>query len=310
MGAPGIKHVLILLRWPNLVIVAVAQFLFYTLLIQPHLSSPPLLSGLDFVLLCLDTLTITAAGYVVNDLLDRIPDQMNRPASIIIGKSMGPGTAWQLYAGLVVVGLALSGWLGATLGMLPLVVLHPLATVLLVLYSARLKGVPVVGNLVVALFCAGVPGILLLAEQQPMMPNGQFGFHHLLTIGYLVFAFLSTMYREAIKDLEDEPGDRKAGLHTAPVAWGIITATRLALCWGLLTLTLLLYTAGLEWARGYSGLAIFVVVALITPLVWSLWKVSRTPTCKDYTMSSLAVKIVMVGGLMYLGMAGFASLTG
>lgn len=308
MEGTGVKRWLMLLRWPNLVIVALAQLLFYTLLIRPHLSSPPLLSGLDFVLLCLDTLTITAAGYVINDLHDRIPDQMNRPDSIIIGRAISPSSAWQLYAGLVVCGLVLSVWLGAKLGVLPLVALHPLATVLLVLYSVRLKGVPMVGNLVIALFCAGVPGLLLLAERQPLVPDDQLEVHHLLTIGYLVFAFLSTMYREGIKDLEDEPGDRKAGLQTAPVAWGTTRATRLVLCWGLLTLILLLYTAGLEWGRGYPGLALFVVVVLITPLVWSLWKVTRTPTRKDYTMSSLAIKIAMVGGLMYLGLAGFISL--
>jgi 4-hydroxybenzoate polyprenyltransferase len=38
---------------------------------------------------------------------------------------------------------------------------------------------------------------------------------------YAAFAFVLTIIREAIKDMEDLEGDRKEGCRTMPIVWGI-----------------------------------------------------------------------------------------
>ena len=92
-------------------------------------------------------------------------------------------------------------------------------------YAVRLKCTPFWGNFFVALFCAGVAGILLFAERSPYQTfsieaPGPAKETTWIFIAYLGFAFLSTLFREIIKDIEDKEGDQKAGCRTLPIVLG------------------------------------------------------------------------------------------
>ena len=75
-----------LIRFPNLVIVILTQFLLYELLRQ-QLSFGTIELSLDYVhfsYLVFVTVLITSAGYIINDILDLSTDLINRPNKIII----------------------------------------------------------------------------------------------------------------------------------------------------------------------------------------------------------------------------------
>ena len=61
------------IRFPNLLIVALTQYLLYHLLLLPNFQKAgisPTLDPFHFFLLVLITVLIAASGYVINDLID------------------------------------------------------------------------------------------------------------------------------------------------------------------------------------------------------------------------------------------------
>ena len=73
-----------LIRWKNLVIVALTQYLIrYTLLIPfvEFLS----LNDMQFLLLVISTVLVAAAGYIINDYFDIQVDQLNE-RKVIVGE--------------------------------------------------------------------------------------------------------------------------------------------------------------------------------------------------------------------------------
>ena len=57
--------------------------------------------------------------------------------------------------------------------------------------------------------------------------------------GFALFAFLTTLTREIIKDIEDFEGDMAYGRNTVPVVTGILTAKIISIILILITIVLL-----------------------------------------------------------------------
>jgi 4-hydroxybenzoate polyprenyltransferase and related prenyltransferases len=79
-----------LVRWPNLVMIAVTQVLFYFSLVQP-LYEKGIYTNFkneNFPLLILASVLIAAAGYIINDYFDLNIDQVNKPERTIIDKAI------------------------------------------------------------------------------------------------------------------------------------------------------------------------------------------------------------------------------
>ncbi len=150
---------------------------------------------------------ITGAGNVINDYFDYRIDQVNRPDRPIPSGTVSLSGA-RRYALLLFVGGVLLSF-GTTLLCALLAVLNAL---LLVLYAARLKAVPLVGNLTVSYLAASIfifGGAL----------SGIAGV--LMTLPIAAITFLGMVARELLKDGEDIEGDRAGGARTLPMLIGI-----------------------------------------------------------------------------------------
>jgi 4-hydroxybenzoate polyprenyltransferase len=294
-----------LIRLVNLAIVVIAQYLVYGLLLLPPFRQAgisPALDGLHFSLLVLVTVLITAGGYIINDIIDAPGDQANRPERWVVGRTISQRQAYQWYWGSNILGLALALYLAWQVGNIFLAGLHPLAVGLLYLYSAYLKRQVLSGNFLVSLFCAGVAGIVWFAERAGFaalcqeLPEraGQAGW---AITWYMVFAFLATMFREIVKDMEDAPGDASTDCRTLPLQWGIPAARGIAASFGLGLLFFLLYLpfsqpAFFE-ARGLAYLAALVVLPLLAALILLL----RAQDKPDFHLVSQLAKLIMLSGL-------------
>ena len=95
-----LKALLRLVRFPNLVIVALTQYLLYYGLLLPafrQYSLEPALDGEHFSLLVAVTLLISAGGYVINDIVDFRIDLINRPDKVVINRQVRVQSAYWLY---------------------------------------------------------------------------------------------------------------------------------------------------------------------------------------------------------------------
>ena len=168
--------ILKLIRLPNLIIVLLTQwFLHYYILHQNFQQEEGINSYLDdqsFYLLVLITLLITAGGYIMNDIVDYPLDIINKPKKVIVHKLISESLSYWLYFGTVLLGFVLALYLAFVTKNLHLLVLYPLAVLGLFIYSTHLKKSFLAGNLLVSFFCAGVAGIIWVAERDPLQQFG------------------------------------------------------------------------------------------------------------------------------------------
>lgn len=299
-----------LIRLPNLIIVALTQGLLYFGLLQPAFSAhgiSPVLPPLPFLLFVLVTLIVSAAGYIINDIMDVAIDEQNRPRKVVIGRSFSIGAAYRLYGVLHLIGMGLAVYLAQYVGQLALAGLYPLAALLLHVYSTHLQRWALVGNGLIALLCAGVAGIVWFAERAGFTRLAELAPERAGQIGgiitwYLAFAFLSTLYRELVKDIEDQKGDTNGRYATAPVLWGERAAKGIAAAFGLglgLFLALMLFSElelfRRQWLYYFGGI-------LLLPVAWSLYGLFGARTQADYHRVSQAIKLTMLGGLLLLSL--------
>ena len=293
-----------LVRVQNLVVVVLTQLLVYYRIILPALDSEGLAGVLrpwKFFELCLVTVAITASGYVINDLRDVRIDAINHPGKNMVLKLGRQNVQW-IFVAIVFVGYLFALLLALRLNERQLLFIFPVSIGVLALYSATLKRLPFVGNFLVALYCAGVPGILVLAERRALQ--------HLAALNpglatdtvrvcvlFMVFAFVATLLRELVKDLEDIRGDRQEGRRTLPVIFGVGNSRRLAIVLSVMVSVSILSPVFLGWPAFMQppmlaciGLLLVAVLVIVGQLVLA----RRQP---DYHRLSTQIKILLVGGL-------------
>ncbi|MFT6335529.1 MAG: 4-hydroxybenzoate polyprenyltransferase [Halioglobus sp.] len=270
----------------------------------------PLIGGQDIILdgslwwlFIIDTVLIAAAGYVINDIFDQESDLLNKPrSSYIDDENLSAKSAWFYYGSLVLVGFLIAFYIAFSIDKLHLLLIYPTFVGLLFLYSKVFKKLPLIGNLVVAIFCAFVPGIILYAEWDVIeqakvsSPSGYelvFG----MFLSYLTFAFLSTLIREIIKDIEDIVGDRAVGYNTYPIVYGKRKAKQLAIILGLV----LILSYGL-WLLPFIAIDfIVIIVGFISVMfffsLFILYKLIYANSKEDFSAISKWLKILMVVSL-------------
>ena len=73
-----------LIRWKNLLMIACIQILFKYVYF-PTFAVTTSLSNINFFFLVLATVTIAAAGYIINDIYDIEADKINKPKKVFPG---------------------------------------------------------------------------------------------------------------------------------------------------------------------------------------------------------------------------------
>ena len=304
MSSVPILDFLRLVRFPNLLVVALTQVLVYYRIILPSLDAEGLAGVLrpwKFFELCLVTLAISASGYLVNDLRDVRIDAINHPGRNLVLK-MGRHNVQWLFAAMVFVGYLFALILALRLGERQLLFLFPCAIGVLALYSVLLKRLPFVGNFLVALYCAGVPGILVLTERRAL--NGLLEVNPVLgadtirvCLLFMVFAFVATLLRELVKDLEDMRGDRQEGRQTLPVILGVATSRRLAVVLGIMVIVSIVSPVFLGWPAFMQPPMLICIGLLLLAIILILVQLTRARRQGDYHRLSTQIKFLLVGGL-------------
>lgn len=296
--------ILRLLRFPNLVVVALTQWLVYYRVLEPAFTAENIATVLTpwkFGEIVIVTLAITASGYLVNDLQDEEIDAINRPDTNPVERIGRDGVMWT-YGVMLLGGFLVSQLLAYRLGERHLLWIFPLAIGVLSVYSSNVKKLPVLGNLLVAVFCAGVPGILILAERtavgQLLAVNPSLGRSTLrVCLLFMVFAFVVTMLRELVKDLEDIEGDRVAGRRTIPVMLGVERSRWLGAGIGLLSILAIASPYLLGWPAFFKPAMMGLSAVLVVMLLYIIFRLTRAQAPREYHQLSTQLKFFLLGGL-------------
>ncbi|MEY3058824.1 MAG: hypothetical protein RL000_176 [Bacteroidota bacterium] len=302
-----------LIRYPNLIFIALTQSLFY-FIIEKRIFSEinnsflPELCTNDFLLLLFSSILIAAGGYIINDYFDMDIDNVNKPHKLVIGKIISRRWAMLFHMLLSLIGLFLTAVVALHINNMLLLVFNFISVVLLLFYSTTFKKRLLIGNIIISLLTAWVVGVLFVAELKIddvaliIKNNNLIERLYKFTLIYAGFAFIVSLVREVIKDLEDIIGDKKYGCTTMPIVWGvnvskIYAATWIVVLMGIL-LSLFFYTIINSWSWLFSLMIIILLVFLIVILV----NIKKAATSKDFGKISNQVKLLMLMGILSMAL--------
>ncbi len=289
-----ISALFIIIR-PLNVAIAGLSILVAASLVQPFHFSLPVACAI------LSTMLITGGANVINDFFDLAIDRINRPERILPAGRLRPAAA-KNYA---IILFACGNFFSIFINVIAVLIAVSTSFLLLV-YSWKLKRLPLSGNLAVSLATAlafiyatwaAESGLLhmQIARSGVTMQGWRAG------IFPAVFAFLMHLGREIIKDLEDQAGDRAVQARTLPLAYGL-TAAQIAATLALVLLVIATFIpAGLRlYNPNYFWIILFGVDPIVLFALYMLWK---NPTPPRLRQISIALKANMLLGLaaIYFG---------
>ncbi|SFD86613.1 4-hydroxybenzoate polyprenyltransferase [Thermophagus xiamenensis] len=301
-----------LIRYKNLIIIVLLQCLLRYGLLLPvlaHYGVSPVLSHLRFGLLVLATVLLAASGYVINNYFDVRIDRINHPEKVVVGRHIHRRVALLLHVVLTMAGVFTGLFLAYITRKETYALLFIMVPALLWYYSTTLKKQMLVGNLTIALLTALVPFLVVSFEFATLarvhgsviLQSEACSTAWFWTAGFAFFAFISTLMRELIKDIEDMEGDREAGCHTLPVEMGIgysksiviaLAIASVIALWVILAMVPQLRNSSVTW--GYFFLFLTI------PYLWLGIIVLKAKTKKNFTLASSLSKFIMLMGILFI----------
>ena len=306
-----IKAFFKLIRWSNLLMIAMMMMLVYHCVMSPlsYYSAidvyPP---SLAFYLLVISLIFIVAGGYAVNDYFDVETDKFNKPEKTLIPNVFSHKKVKYFYGVLTIIGLAsglVSSIMVLNVKFYLLFAVLILITCLLYSYSARYKRKLFIGNFVVSLLVSTAvflpylyeilylsDNLLILSECKDVARNIVY-----FVLTYSLFAFLLTLIREIIKDAEDAEGDGYTHCRTIPVVYGLNKTKTILYIFILMLLSLLLvYESILFKMELFMAFALITAVTLLTFLL--IFRIYKAKEYKDFHRLSVLSKLMMLIGLL------------
>ena len=138
-----------LIRWKNLFLIAISQFLVKYALIEPFGVVNFTLNTFTFGLLVTATVLIAAAGNIINDIFDIETDIINKPTRVIVGRKISEKLAFRFYVTFTSIGVMLGFYLSNLVNQKALSSIFVIVSVLLYLYAVQLKRTILVGNIII-----------------------------------------------------------------------------------------------------------------------------------------------------------------
>lgn len=299
-----------LVRWPNLFITALTMCLVWHCILG-------LSSTLAFTLLVIAMVLIQAGGYVINDIFDMEIDAINKPEKRIVGKIFTERQANLYYIALTIIGLGcglVASIMANGKNFYTIFAALILLACFLYSYSSRYKKELVIGNLIVSLsvaFAVFLPWlfqVLSMIGNKEMLLENQEWMHvtlHIVLI-YTVFAFMMTLIREIVKDMEDVKGDGRSHCRTIPVVWGMNAAQIIVIALSFLTCLGVSITSDYLYKEfGFSITSYMLKASYLLLLGFGIASNTYTlvtdkskRTEKTFRIQSIAMKIIMLIGVL------------
>lgn len=291
-----------LIRWPNLIFIGLTQLLFYAAVILPGYRMaydlyPIYFAPFLFLCLCVASILIAAAGYIINDYFDLNIDRVNKPDRLIIEKVIKRRSAILWHWFLSGIGVLLSLFVSWKLRN-PIIGVGNIGCVILLwFYSTTFKRQLLIGNVIISLLTAWVILVLFVCEVR-LHYAYNLGRTFKYAIVYGGFAFIISLIREVVKDIEDIEGDTRHGCRTMPIVWGINVAKVFTATWLVVLISALAVIQFYFLPRAQWLMIAYGILFIDLPLLWILRRLYKAQSRSDYHLLSIVIKGVMLAGIL------------
>jgi 4-hydroxybenzoate polyprenyltransferase len=297
-----------LVRTLNLAFIVLTQCLFQYCIVVPAFREYGLATRLgtfNFILLVIASVSIAAAGYVINDYFDLNIDRVNKPDKLVVEKIITRRSAILWHLALSVTGILLSFYVGWKVNNIFLGFINLVCVILLWFYSTTFKKNLLIGNVIISMLTAWVVLVLYFIEIPqlpfvPVDPNVIKAVTRIFKLGALYggFAFIISLIREVIKDIEDRRGDARHGCRTMPIVWGLNVSKVFIATWLIVLISVLLIIQLYVFPYQWYWLMAYCVLLIVLPLLYIFRKLFRARSQQDFHKLSSLVKITMATGII------------
>lgn len=287
-----IKAFLKLVRWFHEVVV-ILPFLGLYLIIDYFSQKSNLgctLSGFNFALICFCVQTLIAAGCVLNDIVDRKIDKINKPKSHVVDNTISLKNAKIIFSSLTLIILVLSVYISIYM-FSEWAYISVSVYILSLLYDFYFKRSPLLGNILMALLTSFIPLVLFFFAKDCIgaLQNEKI---NVLIYLYAALPFLIIIPRELSLDISDIEGDKACGCKTLPIMIGV-KKSKLVVVAFLLLIIILSIPVGIKYQ--YLTISLSVIDFLL--LVY-IYKFRTTEIRIDYIKIGRFLWFIMIFGLV------------
>ncbi len=288
-----------LIRLPNLIIIALTQALIrYGLIIPGYMKGynqtgifPEFLTKTGFCLLVLSTVLIAAAGYIINDVFDVRIDEINKPGKNRIGKKFSEKFARRIFYVFSITGILIGFYLALGIQKPVMGFVQVFSVVSLYMYASQFKKRLLIGNILIALLSS--LAVLIVGLYEP-----SYYFNIKFILFYAGFAFIVSLIREIIKDMEDIDGDERAQCKSLPILYGIKRTKLIVIILILLTMAALTFIFwGLFSVSTVINFTNLILLSML-PFLALIYLVAKAGVKRDFHYASLFTKAIMIYGIL------------
>ena len=269
------------IRGYNILVLILAQYLAAIFIFSPKKSPRNIILDVDLFYIVLASISVVAAGYIINNFYDVKVDRINSPLKAGLDNYVRQSTKLKLYFALnfagFIFGMQIS-WRAALFFAIYIFAIW--------FYSHKLKRYPFTG-----LVSATVLTILPFFAVFVYFKN----FSKIIFV-HAIFLFLVLMVRELLKDLQNMKGAIVNNYDTFPVFYGEEKTKILAIILLVLTLfpvVVLFSYPALSYMRYYFYFALIVLIFL----GFYLWNSTET---KQYRIMHNVLKVLLLIGVFSL----------
>ena len=308
-------EILKVIRWKNLLFLALVMVLVERLIscaiLAKALFGTVLLPHWVLILLVLAVVFIAAGGYAINDYFDVRIDAINRPDKLLVTRTLTKQQAMLTHQILTVIGVLCGLAVSYKVRSWSLALIILFVPGMLWFYSSSYKRQFFLGNLIVSLVVALAPLSVAIADNAylahlygDILQYTPLTRHIWQWIGFIsLFAFLLTLCREIVKDLQDQEGDREYECHTLPIILGefrtkmIVSFLLLVACWliGMWAFRLMPFDHSF-----HSPVVRYALFGLIVPILADIYLLLTAKIPSDYRNTQVLLKFIMFSGVIFL----------
>ena len=288
-----------LIRFQNLVVMVLIQYLIRLTLIIPSYGKENVLSEFYFALLLFSILLIVGAGYTINDYFDIKVDSENKDEHVIVGRTIKRRIALFIHFILTSVGLILGFYIAYKINQLVISIILIVCAYILWIYNLKLKRIFFLANLIVAglsaIFVTSIATLEIFLKY-----NHNASINNIKTLILIAtLAFILSLMNEIIKDLRTLEGDKKYKIRTLPTVWGLLKTKEFLKWLSIITAFIISVMAITKFKTNLTALSyafIFIIGPLFLLNVW-VYKAQHTI---DYERISKLNKFIIFTGIMSL----------
>jgi 4-hydroxybenzoate polyprenyltransferase len=287
-----LKHFLILIRWFH-ELLGLFPFVVLYFIIRHNLERNGQVNSLsttDFFVLCFGVQLLMIAGFILNDIVDRDIDKINKPNTHTVDRIISLRSARMLFIITSLLIVLVSVYISCFV-FIEWAFICPIVYFFSIGYDLWFKRMALIGNVIMAALAAFVPLVIMFFAKDCLAALNNEKIYVLIWL-YALLPFSIIIPRELSLDISDMEGDKACGCRSLPI---LIGAKRSKVIVTLFISATIVLTVLVMYKYNYLRITFCSMDAM---LLFYIYKLRNTETRIEYIRIGRFLWFAMIVGIL------------